>query len=361
MKTILGRREFVKKTAAAALLPASARASGRRRRPRLKLGFDNFSVRALGWKAPRLLDYAAELKVDAVLFSDLDVYENHTPAYLAGVRKKAEDLGIVLHAGTGGICPTSKSFKDKWGTALEHLRLTIRVAAALGSPVARCYLGTGRDRTSEGGIEARIRDTVKVLRQVRSAALDAGVKIAVENHAGDMQAWELMTLIEGAGKDFVGATVDSGNAAWTLEDPAVNLEILGPVAASSGIRDTAVWETERGAAARWAAMGEGNVDWKAYFARYAELCPHVPVQLEIISQYGKQFPYYEDDFWKPYPKARAHEFSRFVAFAKKGKPRKPYAVPAGREKREYDREFQKAELERSIRYCRETLGLGEKK
>ena len=29
--------------------------------------------------------------------------------------------------------------------------------------------------------------------------MEAGVKIAVENHAGDMQAWELVTLIEEAG------------------------------------------------------------------------------------------------------------------------------------------------------------------
>ena len=35
--------------------------------------------------------------------------------------------------------------------------------------------------------------------------MDAGLKIAIENHAGDMQARELKMLIEEAGKDFVGA------------------------------------------------------------------------------------------------------------------------------------------------------------
>ena len=69
---------------------------------------------------------------------------------------------------------------------------------------------------------------MKVLKSCRSRALDAGVKVAVENHAGDMQARELVTLIEAAGKDFVGAVVDSGNATWTLEEPLGNLEILGP-------------------------------------------------------------------------------------------------------------------------------------
>ena len=60
-------------------------------------------------------------------------------------------------------------------------------------------------------------EMVKILRAVRSEAEDANVKIAIENHAGDMQAWELADLIEEAGKSFVGATIDPGNAAWTLE------------------------------------------------------------------------------------------------------------------------------------------------
>src|SRR5436309_2927954 len=102
----------------------------------------------------------------------------------------------------------------------------------------------------------------------RSLALDLGVKIAVENHAGDMQAWELVTLIEAAGKDYVGANLDSGNAAWTLEDPLESLEILGPFAATTSLRDSMIWETPDGAKVQWTAMGEGVVDWQAYFDRF---------------------------------------------------------------------------------------------
>ena len=43
---------------------------------RLKLGFDNFSIRAFGWKAPQLIEYAAGLEVDTLLLSDLEVYES---------------------------------------------------------------------------------------------------------------------------------------------------------------------------------------------------------------------------------------------------------------------------------------------
>src|SRR5204863_2307312 len=165
----------------------------------------------------------------------------------------------------------------------EHLGLGLRMAKAIGSPVLRVVLGRGDDRNSKGGIEARIEDTVQVCRKLRSQAVDAGVKIAVENHAGDMQAWELVTLIEAAGKDFVGANMDSGNATWTMEDPLASLETLGPYCLTTSLRDSSVWESENGATVQWTAMGDGIVDWKAYFDRFEKLCPGVPVHIETIS------------------------------------------------------------------------------
>jgi hypothetical protein len=105
-------------------------------------------------------------------------------------------------------------------------------------------------------------------------------------------------------------------------------------------------------------MGEGQVDWQKYFDRFAELCPGVSVQLEIISGAVRGFPYRQDDFWKFYRDIRAKEFLGFTTMAGSGKPREPFRVPEGKDRRQAEQEFQKAELERSIRYCREMLGLG---
>src|SRR4030095_8009341 len=162
------------------------------------------AVRGMGWKAPALIDYAASLKTDSLFISDLDAFESFDEKYLAGLKSSAADKGLQIHVGTWSICPTSKAFRNKWGTAEEHLALGIRVAKALGSPVLRVILGNQDDRKSAGGIEARIADTVKMCKALKSRAVDAGVKIAVENHAGDMQARELVQLIEAAGKDYVG-------------------------------------------------------------------------------------------------------------------------------------------------------------
>ena len=328
---------------------------------KVKLGFDNFSIRAFNWKAPQLIKYAAEQKVDVLLLSDLDVYDSLEADDLKKVAHQATEAGIELQAGTGSICPTSNSYnQQKWGQAEDHARLLIRTAKALGTPVARCYLGSRRDRDGDGGIYRHMDEMVNVLKAVKNEAEDAGVKIAIENHAGDMQAWELVSLIEEAGDTFVGATMDPGNSTWTIEDPMVTLETLGRHVVTTGIRDTAVWETDKGAAAMWANMGQGVVDWAAYTKRFRELCPGVPFVLEIISyKWQNESAYLDPEFWSRFPKARAHEFARYVALARGGEPFElPPGRPAGEASPQLEQAQQKFDLEQSLRYCREVLGLG---
>src|SRR6185295_14374570 len=343
------RRTFLKSVAATgaglAVAGTGFSQNGEKTKNKIKLGLDNFAVRAMGWKAPALIDYAAALKTDSLFITDLDAFESLDEKYLKDLKAKAADQGLQIQAGTWSICPTSKAFKNKWGTAEEHLALAIRVAKGVGSPVIRVVLGTGEDRKTEGGIEARIADTVKVCKACRSQAMDAGVKIAVENHAGDMQAWELVTLIEAAGKDYVGANVDSGNACWTMEDPLTSLQALAPYALSTSLRDSMVWESENGAKVQWTAMGEGCLDLKTYFEKFAALCPNVPVHLETISGFAREIPYLKSDFWSVWPKARASDFAQFLALAKRGK-----AIPSHRSAgANEEQEYQKGELERSLK------------
>jgi len=325
------------------------------------LGFDNFSIRALGWKAEQLIEYASKQKVDALLFSDLEVYQSHEPGYLREIRQEAKKQGIILQAGTGGICPTAAKFNNKHGSAEEHLRLLIRVAKEVGSSVARCYLGSSKDRMGEKGIQFHVDSTVKTLKTVRKEALDAGVRIALENHAGDLHSRELVDLIERAGPDFVGATLDTGNATWTLEDPLETFRNLAPYTVCSGIRDSMVWPTDNGVRVQWTAMGEGCVDLKTIFTEWAQRCPDVPVQIETISGFSKEFPYLQRQFWAPYSTIRADDFSRFLLLSKKGKELKPFSAPPGVDRKKAQQDYQLAELERSLKFCRDELGLGRKK
>jgi sugar phosphate isomerase/epimerase len=354
------RRSFLQTLAVASAATASSRllaAPATVATPKIGLGMDNFAVRAMGWKAAALLDYAASLKLDALLISDLDAFESLADAPLGELRRRAADLGITIYAGSWSICPTSKAFRPNRGTAEEHLRLGLRVAKALGSPVFRVVLGTMEDRKTEGGIQARIADTVAVLKACRTQSLELGVKIAIENHAGDMHSWELAQLIEAAGPDYVGANIDSGNAAWTLEDPMDVLENLGRYTICSSLRDDMIWETPDGASVQWTAAGDGLIDWKAYAARWGQLCPRVPIMIETISGGPRNFPYKTSEFWKFYDK-RPAALAKFEALAKRGRAIPQFKAPAGPEGKVATQEFQKAELARSITYLRTQIGLG---
>jgi 3-oxoisoapionate decarboxylase len=208
-------------------------------------------------------------------------------------------------------------------------------------------------------MKARIADTIAVLKACRSQALDMGVKIAIENHAGDMHSWELAGLIEEAGTEFVGANIDSGNAAWTLEDPMDVLETLGRYTICSSLRDDMIWETPDGASVQWTAAGEGLIDWKKFAARWAALCPTTPIIIETISGFARNFPYKKPEFWQHYDK-RAAALAHFEVLAKRGHAIPPFKAPEGADKKAAEQAYQKAELEHSITYLRERIGLGVK-
>lgn len=351
----MNRRDFLSRSTAAAaagLLANTPRTASAASASGIKLGLDHFAVRGTDWKAGEFVDYAASLKLDTLFISELHIFENFEPDYLSDLKAKADAAGLAFYVGTGCICPTSTRWKDTYGTPEEHLKLTIRTAKALGSPVARCYLGGAADRASDGGIDRHIEEVVKVCKACQSFAETEEIKIAVENHAGDMQSHELKGLVEAAGTSYVGVNIDPGNAVWALEDPMRHLEVLGPHTICTSVRDSMVWEDENGAVVQWTAVGEGLLDFAAYAKRFAELAPGVPLQVETISGFAKPFPYLQNEFWAAYPNAKAEAFAGFVALSKRGKPIDTFKVPDGQDKKAATAAYQKAEFERSISWLR---------
>jgi len=331
----------------------------------VKLGFDTYSLRAFKWKGLQLLDYAASQKLDTIQFSALEDYGGLDQANLQKVKDRAAQLGISIDSGMGCICETSKSWRKGARPAREQLLEGLKVAKTVGATAMRCFMGSSEDRLGPLPIEACMETTIKLFRSVKSEALDLGVKIALENHSGDMQARETRTVIEESGKDYVAACLDTGNPIWCVEDPFVTLEILAPYAVTTHVRDSIVFETPKGAAGQWVAMGDGVIDLPRFVAEFRRLCPKSTMQLEIITgRPPRPLNYLEADFWKAFPKMPAWEFARFVALAKSGHPFLGAMVvedvpgkkaPAMEEAL---KEQQRVDLDRSFEYCRKKLGVG---
>ena len=331
----------------------------------VKLGFDTYSLRAFRWTGTQLLDYAGRLKLDTIQFSALGDYGPLDAPNLQAVKDRAARLGISIDSGMGCICESSRSFKKNGPPARQQLIEGLKVSRAVGSRSMRCYMGSSEDRLGPLPIEAHMENTIKAFRSVRAEALDLGVKIALENHAGDMQAREVKTIIEESGKDLVGACLDTGNPIWCVEDPLVTLETLAPYVITMHVRDSVVFEHPRGAAGQWVALGDGNVDLGGFVRQLRKLCPLSSMQLEIITgRPPRLLPYLEADFWKAFPKMPAWEFARFVALAKSGHPFMGAMViedVAGKKPAVMDealKEQQRIDLERSFEYAKKTLNVG---
>lgn len=329
----------------------------------MKLGVDNFSLRFNGWDAFELLEYSHKIGLEILHFSDLAPFKSLEDDYLDDVKQRAAELNIGIEVGMGSICPTSTTFNGARGTAVEQLTEMLHIAAHFTSPGVRCFLGANADRRTAAPLQTHIDATIATCQAVRPLALELGIKIALENHAGDLQGSELKGLIERAGPDYVGACIDAGNPLWVGESPFTTLEHLAPYVVMSHIRDTCVWSHPTGAAAQWVPMGDGTVHIDRWAKRYIELCPNTNFTLEIIATLAPRvLNYLEQDYWSVYPHTPAHEFARFLQHVAEGHA---YTKPAHTadwgnltpETRVALAIEQCRQLESSVRYCREVLNI----
>lgn len=333
----------------------------------LRLGLDSFSVRSQGWPAHEILSFAANLGFDAVQFSEAPrEFESFEPAYVRSLGEHARKLGLDIEVGMRSFCRLAESFEPQRGTGEQQLIQMIGAAVALGSPIVRCFLGRWHDHHTGQPFDRKFEEAIRTLRAVRQHALDAGVMIGVENHAGDMQSSTLVELIRAAGTEHVGACIDTGNALWAMEDPHVVVERLAPYAVTTQIRDGVVWLEKDYVVTDWTPMGQGILDIPRIVGTIERLARRdVLLNLEVICDIGqRRFPIYDRDFWVRYPRATAPDTAAFMRLAVRGMPRDNPRISllvgqdADPATMEIYKRQQREDVETSVRYCRERLGLG---
>lgn len=325
---------------------------------RIPLGLCNHSLRSMRLNARQFIEYAIEQKLDSVLLNTFQPFESLDTAHLSKLSKIAKANDISIYIGAGSISKTSTKFTNKYGTAEELLIEGIRLASAVGSPIVGVRIGAIDDRYLDGGIEAHIEESIKVMKSMRTRALDTGIKFAFENHAGDLRSKELLTLINETGTDICGALFDPSNAVWAMEDPMQALKVLGENIICTSVRDIVVWETEEGATFQGMAIGEGMLDYQLYSKTMAKLCPGVPFHVETISNTAWAIPYLKSEFWEGFPNLSGVEIIDFLKLAKKGKPKEIVKPPEGMNKRTFDIQLQQKELLSSFDYLRKNCNAG---
>ena len=270
----MDRRMFVLGTAAAAVQASRLFAQ----RAAVELGSIDGSVGGNQFTPVQFLDYLSSIKLTWAMISlPADVVGNE--AAIRQIRSHADRLGIKLQLAHGSVCPSSRSFNAQLGTVEEQVTRALKASQIFGATCMRCVLGGVPERPQ---IEMHIDNMIKAIRGLRSRIVDSGVKLAVENHGGDLQAREMKMMIEAVGRDVMGVCLDSGNPVWMLEDPHMTLEMLIPYAETSHVRDSAVWKVPEGIAVRWVNMGEGNVDIDGWIRKFIQAKPGLPIIFENL-------------------------------------------------------------------------------
>lgn len=360
------RRAFLTSAAAAALAPTAQNASAALTGP-IGMGYNTYCLRGLKMTDRQHLDQAAAWKLDALFLQDSLDPQSQDPKHWPEVKAWAKDLGIHLESGGSGILPKTL---DGFDASVASLKKQIIRAKALGSPIVRGVCASNRAGLPLPTIEANLELAIRLLKAVKSEVVDAGVKIAIEIHK-DFQAWEHKILIEEAGKDFVGTYLDTGNPVFVMEDPLLTLETLAPYVVTFHLRDSVVYEHPKGIAVQWVPLGEGTIDFVQIIARARELLkPDTYIYIKpITGRVPFIHPVADEAYWNRwFPKARAHEYARFAAIARKGRPYEKLVIQADSEGASkipdvYQAALayqQKEHMERSIAYARNVLKLGRK-
>lgn len=319
---------------------------------KIPLGMDAHSIRAMRWKAGQLIEFASKLELDTVLFNGLNYFESLDDKHLKSLKKQLDRSNMVLYFGVGGLSINSPSFSSKFGSPENLVRQGIRIAKIFDASSVNCKIGNIADRYTDGGIVARMEEIISVLRSMRSEIQDAGIKFAVENHAGDMRSEEVLSIVEAVGSHTCGVMLDPGNAVYAMENPISQIEMLGKHVLCTSVRDYSIWESENGATFQWTAIGEGSLDVEFYTRKLSQLCPGAPLHIESISDKQTEIPFLNKDFWLGYPDLKAGDLLDFYNMIRKGNSRKLISAPEGMDSDLFAQEQQQRELIKSIDYLR---------
>jgi len=304
------------------------------------------------WKARALMEYAIKLDVDSILFNALSYFDHLEEDYLKSLHQLLEINKIQFYFGVGSLSINSPSYTPKFGTPKELILSGLRVANIFNTTSVNCKIGNIADRYTDGGIIARMEEIIHELRSMRSQIQDAGIKFAVENHAGDMRSEEVLSIVETVGSDICGVMLDPGNSVWAMENPMHQIENLGKHVLCTSVRDYKIWESENGATFQWTALGQGSMDFQHYTRRMSELCPGVPLHIETVSNRQNEIPFLQEDFWEGYPDLKAANLLEFYQIIRKGSPIEILLPPEGVDTKTFEQNFQKKELQKSIDFLR---------
>ena len=205
-----------------------------------------------------LMDEAETLELDGLHITAVDC-ESTDPDNLKKIARYAKDRGLFLEY--------NFSLNEEFDTRLNNtFEEAIAIADTLGADVAKVSLDIRRPRPlCASGHHPEVVQQLKIIAEQLHAAASqaeaAGVRIAVENHTETLSS-EVLWLIDQVGHSCVGACVDTVNSVMVLEDPMRAIENLVPRSFTNHFCDHRIKRDQFGCRFTGVACGDGDIDLK---------------------------------------------------------------------------------------------------
>jgi 3-oxoisoapionate decarboxylase len=210
----------------------------------------------------QLLDLLVELGLDGVQLDD-GVLETLETSYLKEVKAAMDERGLFVEYNF------SMDLGGKGIGIQNNLNAAIEIAHSLGAEVLKVGMDIRRPRPVAAtrfhpDIMAQIARVADQLKAAAPRAEAAGVKLAVENHC-DSFSEEILWLLDRVDSPWVGACIDTVNAMMVTEDPMAAIENLAPRSFTNHFKDHKIVSQRYGCKITGAAVGDGDIDMQRAF------------------------------------------------------------------------------------------------
>ena len=215
----------------------------------------------------QLFDLLVDLDLEGVHLDD-GVLEHLDTGFLQEVGAAAREAGLYLEY-------NFSMDRGGFGIGIQHdLKAAIQTAGYLGADIVKVGMELRRPRPVAASrfhprVIEQMETVADLLRNAAPLAADIGIRLAVENHC-DSFSEEILWLLDRVDSPVVGACIDTVNGLHVTEDPMAAIERLTPRAFTNHFRDDRIEFQRWGFKLVGAAVGEGDIDMRRAYELFRD-------------------------------------------------------------------------------------------
>ena len=205
----------------------------------------------------QLMDYMVEIGLEGLHLDD-KAFDSMDHYHFDRVRNYAQDKNLYLEYNFALL-------SKKYDSSVQHeIEEGIGIAAAIGADVAKIGMNLTRPHPVAASkfhpeVMSQLENVVGKLTDASSLAENSGVRLAIENHT-DAFSEEVIWVLDQVDHPFIGACIDTVNGLHVTENPITAVANLAPRAFTNHFRDNKILIKPYGFKLTGAALGEGDLD-----------------------------------------------------------------------------------------------------